>query len=559
MLFHILRHIQTDQVIHTVKQVIGQLLDQLCFSHTGGADKNEGNRLLLGADAHPVPTDGPGYRIHSLILTNNMIFQAVRQALNLLILLCLDLGSRNLCPKLNDSGKILHGYRRGRQLFQLLNLPGQLHQLAAQNCQPLIVLVLRILVEHTKLQLIVIPFLLQLCQLGYLLTVQIHIRAGLIQQVDGLIRQETIGDIALRQHHTLMGNLRRNGDTVELSIGLGQTLHNLACLGDGGFCNSDRLEAALQGGILFNIFPIFRKCRSADNLYFSPGKGGFQDICRVHAALCIAGTHQIMNLINHQNDIAALLDLTDQALHAALKLTTELGTSHQSRQIQQKNLLVPELIGNISGGDSLGKTLRNGSFANARLADQTGVVFLAAVENLDDALGLHIPTNDSIQLSFFGSAGEIHAVAVQKLVFLVLLFLVFSRLFLFRLLSAGHGGHGHIVGGTAKQLVQQRKSCRLAVHIIVVRILSGGNLAKHTAHFITDEIQIILGNPHLFDCFVNLGNSQTPGALQAVALVHGYTVFHFGQKYHSNILFALGAHFRLHDSSLLYSGSIPLG
>ena len=54
-------------------------------------------------------------------------------------------------------------------LFQLLDLRRQLHQLAADESQTLIVLILRILlVEHPQFQLVVVPLLFQLGKLGNL-------------------------------------------------------------------------------------------------------------------------------------------------------------------------------------------------------------------------------------------------------------------------------------------------------------------------------------------------------------------------------------------------------
>ena len=61
----------------------------------------------------------------------------------------------------------------------------------------------------------------------------------------------------------------------------------------------------------------------------------------------------------------------------------------------------------------------------------------------------------------------------------------------------------------------------------------------------------MLGNAHLLYNRVDLGNAQTPGAFQAVALVEGVAIFDLSNKYNRNIFLALGTHFRLHIKSLL--------
>ena len=134
-------------------------------------------------------------------------------------------------------------------------------------------LVFRILGEHTKLQLIIVPLFFQLCKAGYLLIAQIHIGAGFVQQVNGLIGQETVGNIPLGENDALPGDLGRDGHAVEIAIGLGNPLHNLASFLDGRLCYRNRLEATLQGRILFNMLAVFIKSGCANYLNFATGKG----------------------------------------------------------------------------------------------------------------------------------------------------------------------------------------------------------------------------------------------------------------------------------------------
>ena len=541
MLLHIFRHVQANQAVHIVKQITRQLLDQLRLAHAGGADKDKGHGPLLGGNAHPVAADGAGHSVYRLVLTDDVGFQAVAQPLDLLILLRLDFGRGNLRPQLDDPRQIFHGHGGLWQLFQLLNLRRQLHQLAANQRQALIVLILRVLVEHPQLQLVIVPLLFQLGQLGDFLALQIHVGTGFVQQVDGLIRQKPVGDVALGKHDALVGDFRRNLHPVELGIGLGNALHNLACFRDGGLRHGDGLETALQSRVLFNIFAVLGEGRRADDLNLAPGQGGLQDVGGVHAALRVARAHQIVNLVNDQNDVAALLDLADQALHAAFKLPAELGAGHQRGEVKQEYLLVPELIGDIPRRDPLGKSLGNGGLANAGFADETGIVLLTAVENLDDTLGLHIPADDLIQLALPGAAGQIHTIAVQEFMPFGLFLLLRLPLFL-----SGRTGLGR--GGIAEKLVQQRERGGLAVNFIVVRAVAVVLLAEHAAHFVAEHIQVFLGNAHLLHRLVDLGNSQTPGAFQAVAFIHGNAVFNLGNKHHGDIFLTFAAHFWLHNA-----------
>ena len=93
-----------------------------------------------------------------------------------------------------------------------------------------------------------------------------------------------------------------------------------------------------------------------------------------------------MDLINDQNDITQLLDLLDEPLHPALKLAPELGSCHQGGEVQKIDLFVQELVGHIFFGDAQGQALGDGGLAHAGLTDETGVVLLAAVEDLHHPL-----------------------------------------------------------------------------------------------------------------------------------------------------------------------------
>ena len=139
-------------------------------------------------------------------------------------------------------------------------------------------------------------------------------------------------------------------------------------------------------------------------------------------------------------------------------------------------------------------------------------------------------------------------------VFLFCLPLVLGRLLL--LGRPGLGG-GHIPA-VSEELVQQGEGSGLAVDFILVpvRIVP---LAEHAAHLVAEHIQVLLGNAHLLHRLVNLRNPQTPGALQAVALIEGHAVFHLGDKHHRDILFAFAAHFRLHFLHSLPKEQYPFG
>ena len=137
---------------------------------------------------------------------------------------------------------------------------------------------------------------------------------------------------------------------VALVVG-GDALDDLHAVLDGGLLHDDGLEAPLQGGVLLDVLAVLVEGGGADDLELPPAQGGLEDVGGVHGALGVPGPHDVVDLVDDQDDVAQLLDLLDEALHPALKLAPELGARHQGGEVQQIDLLVQQLIGHVPLGD----------------------------------------------------------------------------------------------------------------------------------------------------------------------------------------------------------------
>ena len=63
----------------------------------------------------------------------------------------------------------------------------------------------------------------------------------------------------------------------------------------------------------------------------------------------------------------------------------------------------------------MGKALSNGSFANAGLADEHGVILFATAQNLDDATDFLVTANNGVQLALLGFSSQILTIFFQGL------------------------------------------------------------------------------------------------------------------------------------------------
>ena len=74
VLFHEFRHIEADERVGRVEEVLRQLLDKLGLADARGADKDEAHRLVLGRNAHTVAAYRRSDSLDSLVLTDNVLF-----------------------------------------------------------------------------------------------------------------------------------------------------------------------------------------------------------------------------------------------------------------------------------------------------------------------------------------------------------------------------------------------------------------------------------------------------------------------------------------------------
>ena len=57
-----------------------------------------------------------------------------------------------------------------------------------------------------------------------------------------------------------------------------------------------------------------------------------------------------MNLVDKENDVAALLNFGDKTLDTAFKLAAELGARYKRGEVKQLDFLILKALGNIARG-----------------------------------------------------------------------------------------------------------------------------------------------------------------------------------------------------------------
>src|SRR6185437_5652285 len=127
------------------------------------------------------------------------------------------------------------------------------------------------------------------------------------------------------------------------------------------------------------------------------------------------GADEVMELVDEEDDVAALGDLLHHLLEALLELAAVLGTGHQGREVERVDLLVLQELRHLVRADARGEALDDGGLADAGLADQDRVVLRAARQDLHHALDLRLAADDRVELALGGLLRQVPAELVEEL------------------------------------------------------------------------------------------------------------------------------------------------
>ena len=237
--------------------------------------------------------------------------------------------------------------------------------------------------------------------------------AGLVDEVDGLVREVAVGQVAVGQvgrgHQGLVGD----GDRVVRLVAVAEALEDLDGQRDVGLLHLDRLEPPLEGRVLLEVLAVLVDGGGADGLQLAAGQHGLEDRGGVDGALGGARTHQRVELVDEQHDVAAGADLLQDLLEALLEVAAVAAAGHQGAEVEGVELLAGERLGDVVGDDPLGQALDDGGLAHAGLADEHRVVLGAAGQDLHDPLDLLLAPDDRVELVVAGQRGEVAAELVE--------------------------------------------------------------------------------------------------------------------------------------------------
>ncbi len=242
-------------------------------------------------------------------------------------------------------------------------------------------------------------------------------RGRLVDQVDGLVGQESVGDVAVREDGRRHQRRVLEADLVVELVTLAQAAQDADGVLDRRLADGHRLEAPLERRVLLDVLAVFVERGRTDGVQLAARQHRLEHVGGVERAFGGPGADHGVELVDEEDDPPFGLDnLLQDGLQTFLELAAVLGPGDQRPHVEGDDALVLQALWHVAADDALGQTLDDGGLADARFADQHRVVLGAARQHLNDAAHLLVTTDDRVELAAFGQFGEVAAVLLQRLV-----------------------------------------------------------------------------------------------------------------------------------------------
>ena len=253
--------------------------------------------------------------------------------------------------------------------------------------------------------------------LGHAFVFGAQFRGGFIHQVDCLVGQKTVRDVAMREHRG--GHQRGILDPhamVHLIL-FAQAAQNGDGVLDTRFIDLHRLKTAFERGVLLDVFAIFVQRGRADTMQFAAGQHRLEHVARIHRTLGLARADHGMNFVDEKNDLARRLDhLLEHGFEPLFKFTAKLCARNQRGEIERDDFLLLEAFRHVPGDNPLGEALHDGRLANTRFADQHRVVLCPPRKHLHGAADFLVAPDDRIELVLARQGRQVAAIFLQRLI-----------------------------------------------------------------------------------------------------------------------------------------------
>ena len=245
-------------------------------------------------------------------------------------------------------------------------------------------------------------------------------RTQLVDHVDRLVGEFAVVDVASRQldrgFNCFAGVFEL---VVVLEIGF-QPLKDLDRVRHRRLVDVDLLEAAHQRAVLLEVLPIFLVGGRADTAQRARRQRRLQQVRRVHrAAGRRARADHGVDLVDEHDRAGIGFELLDHLLEAFLEVAAVARTGEQGAHVEREHGRALEHVRHLAVHDAARQAFCDRGLADAGVADEQRIVFLAPAQDLDGPADLGVAANQRIDLALTRLAVEIDAISLERVALLL--------------------------------------------------------------------------------------------------------------------------------------------
>ena len=198
-----------------------------------------------------------------------------------------------------------------------------------------------------------------------------QLRGRLVDEIDRLVGQEPVADVAVREHR---GRDQRGVLELDAMVDLvpfAQAAQNADGVLDRRLGDEHGLEAPLERGVLLDVPAVLVEGGRPYGVQFAAGEERFQHVRRIDGPLGRAGPDHGVQLVDEEDDApVGIGDLLEHRLEPLLELAAVLGAGDERPHVEGHETLVGEPFGDVAAHDALGESFDDGRLADPGLADE---------------------------------------------------------------------------------------------------------------------------------------------------------------------------------------------
>src|SRR5439155_340044 len=176
----------------------------------------------------------------------------------------------------------------------------------------------------------------------------------LVDKVDCFVRKEAICDVAIGKHGGRHDGGVLDPYTVVNFVPLAQASKDADAVFDRRLVDENRLEAPLEGRVLFDVLAVLVQRGRADGAKLTSRQRRLEEVGRVYGAFGAARANERMQLVDEQDDLAVrAFDLLQHGLEPILELAAEFRSRDERAEVERDDALAREGEQEVLGRDVL--------------------------------------------------------------------------------------------------------------------------------------------------------------------------------------------------------------